>query len=101
MIKRYSIRWHWNKDRKMIQTNDMLPNKAAWQHNTPMTDETLLAEAMHEAWRECRSAWDDDDDHPDAPEYFEGFRVLTDAEFLLEAVQDRHYPELGNKVYEV
>ena len=85
----------------MIQTNDVLPNKAAWQHNTPMTDETLLAEAMHEAWRECRSAWDDDDDLVEAPEYFEGFRVLTDAEFLLEAAQDRHYPELGDKVYDI
>ena len=85
----------------MIQTNDVARNKQAWQHNTPMTDETLLAEAMHEAWRECRSAWDDDDDLVEAPEYFEGFRVLTDAEFLLESAQDRHYPELGDKVYEV
>jgi len=85
----------------MIQTNDVVRNKQAWQRNTPMTDEVLLSEAMHEAWRECRSAWDDDDDLVDAPEYVEGFRVLTDAEFLLEAVQDRHYVELGDQVYEV
>jgi hypothetical protein len=28
-------------------------------------------------------------------------RYKTDAEFLMEAVQDRHYVELGDQVYDI
>lgn len=68
----------------------------AWQHATPCCDEPLLDADVRENWDEVRSAWDDDDDHPDVdPE----LRVMSEEEFLMECQQDRHYPELGEQVY--
>jgi hypothetical protein len=68
----------------------------AWQHGTPCCDEPLLDADVRENWDEVRSAWDDDDDHPDTdPE----LRVMSEEEFLMESAQDRHYPALGEQVY--
>lgn len=79
---------------------DVSPTPQMWQHNTPMTDEQLLGAELRECWEEVRSAWDDDDDHPDAADYSD-MRVMSEGEFLLEAAQDDNYVELGNQVYDI
>jgi len=86
-----------DSERRVI---DVSPTLQVWQHNTPMAHEQLLGAEMRECWEEVRSAWDDDDDHPDAPDYSD-MRVMSEAEFLLEAAQDDHYVELGNQVYDI
>ena len=88
------------RDGERHKVRDVSPTVQVWQHNTPMTDEQLLGAELRECWEEVRSAWDDDDDHPDAADYSD-MRVMSEAEFLLEAVQDRHYVELGDQVYDI
>jgi len=68
----------------------------AWVHDTPCCDEMLLKEDIRENWEDMHSAWGDDDDHEDSSPKL---RVMSSEEFLMEAAQDRHYPELGEQVY--
>ena len=102
MIIRFGTRWHWQRDRRPTQTNVVHYEAQKWWHNTPMADEQLLPEATTDAQRECRSAWDDDDDDIDRPSEIEAaMHIITDEQFLIESAQDRLYVELGDQVYDI
>ena len=89
-------------DSERRQVHDVQTTAQQWWHNTPMADEALLPEATTDAQRECRSAWDDDDDDIDPPSEIEAaMHVVTEEQFLIESAQDRLYVELGDQVYDI